>query len=48
MEDAFGLRTEIRFESLERNPVLEPGLFEFTPPDGVDVIGALSAPAESR
>ena len=41
MEDAFGLRTEIRFSGLERNIQLDQGLFEFTPPPGVDVIGAL-------
>ena len=41
MEDAFGLRTEIRFSGLERNIPIDDGLFEFTPPPGVDVIGAL-------
>ncbi len=40
MEDAFGMRTEIRFTDLQKNPALESGLFEFTPPEGVDVIGA--------
>ena len=39
MEDAFGLRTEIRFSELQRNTPLEAELFTFTPPDGVDVIG---------
>ncbi len=39
MEDAFGLRTEIRFRDIERNPPLEEELFHFTPPEGVDVIG---------
>lgn len=39
MEDAFGLRTEIRFKDIERNPRLKEELFHFTPPDGVDVIG---------
>ena len=39
MEDAFGLRTEIRFREIQRNPVLEDKLFRFTPPEGVDVIG---------
>ncbi len=39
MEDAFGLRTEIRFQDLERNPQLNEELFQFTPPQGVDVIG---------
>lgn len=48
MEDAFGLRTEIRFSSMQRNPVLDAALFEFTPPEGADVIGALSGDDESR
>ena len=39
MEDAFGLRTEIRFSDIKRNPQLKDELFHFTPPDGVDVIG---------
>ncbi len=39
MEDAFGLRTEIRFRDIQRNPALEDKLFQFTPPEGVDVIG---------
>jgi len=41
MEDAFGLRTEIRFEQIERNPSLDAALFIFEPPDGVDLIGDL-------
>ena len=41
MEDAFGLRTEINFVGVERNPELEPGLFTFVPPDSVDVIGEI-------
>jgi outer membrane lipoprotein carrier protein len=40
MEDAFGMRTEIRFTELQKNLSLEPALFQFTPPEGVDVIGA--------
>ncbi len=39
MEDAFGLRTEIRFKDIKRNPPLNSELFHFTPPEGVDVIG---------
>jgi outer membrane lipoprotein carrier protein len=39
MEDAFGLRTELRFSQVERNPGLDPGLFHFEPPSGVDIIG---------
>jgi outer membrane lipoprotein carrier protein len=41
MEDAFGLRTEIRFQQIERNPELDPELFSFTPPDSADVIGEI-------
>lgn len=40
MEDAFGMRTEIRFTELQKNPPLDEALFRFTPPEGVDVIGA--------
>jgi len=29
----------LRFESLEHNPKLDPGLFRFSPPRGADVIG---------
>lgn len=39
MEDAFGLRTEIRIRESQRNPVLSPTLFVFEPPEGVDVVG---------
>jgi outer membrane lipoprotein carrier protein len=43
MEDAFGLRTEIRFSNVQRNLSLDPKLFSFTPPDGVDIIGSAEA-----
>lgn len=39
MEDAFGLRTEIRFFEVRRNEPLDAVLFAFTPPPGADVIG---------
>lgn len=39
MEDAFGLRTELRFLDVERNPALDDALFTFLPPEGADVIG---------
>jgi len=39
MEDAFGLRTEIVFTEVSRNPELDPLLFTFVPPDTADVIG---------
>jgi outer membrane lipoprotein carrier protein len=37
--DSFGQTTVLKFTSLERNPVLDPGLFRFSPPKGADVIG---------
>ncbi len=40
MEDAFGMRTEIRFTEMQKNLPLDSSLFTFTPPEGVDVIGA--------
>ena len=39
MEDAYGQRTEIRFTDLIKNADIDPGLFSFTPPEGVDVVG---------
>jgi outer membrane lipoprotein carrier protein len=39
MEDAFGLRTELRFDEVQRNPELSEDLFRFDPPAGVDVVG---------
>jgi len=39
MEDAFGQRTEIHFSHVLKNPTLGAGLFEFTPPEGADVVG---------
>jgi outer membrane lipoprotein carrier protein len=44
MEDAFGQRTEVRFENMLKNPPTEPQQFEFTPPEGVDVVGVASLP----
>lgn len=35
--DVFGQRTEIHLQEAQRNPVLAPGEFEFTPPPGTDV-----------
>ncbi len=40
LSDRLGQTTRIQFTRIERNPVLEPGLFSFTPPAGVDVVGA--------
>ena len=36
--DNFGQLTQVRFINLEQNPRLAPGRFEFTPPEGTDVI----------
>jgi len=41
MEDAFGLRTEIRLSSSQRNPELAPDQFTFEPPEDVDIVGDL-------
>lgn len=48
VEDAFGLRTEFRFHDVERNVPLDPGLFRFEPPEGVDVVGDLPGLGEQR
>lgn len=40
LEDAFGLRTEIRFQDLRRNPEPDADRFAFQPPPGVDVVGS--------
>ena len=37
LKDAFGQLTRLRFVNMERNPELEPTLFQFTPPEGADV-----------
>lgn len=37
--DRFGQKTELTFTKLERNADLDEEQFQFTPPDGVDVIG---------
>jgi len=37
--DGFGQTTVLKFNSLERNPRLDPALFRFSPPKGADVIG---------
>lgn len=44
MEDAFGQRTEIRFENVLMNPPAEPELFIFEPPEGTDVVGVAALP----
>ncbi len=39
LRDAFGLKTELRFSNMQRNPQLSPSLFKFVPPKGADVLG---------
>lgn len=39
LTDAFGQTTDLRFIALDRSPGLDPGLFQFVPPPGADVIG---------
>jgi outer membrane lipoprotein carrier protein len=39
MEDQFGQRTLIEFARVERNPKLDPQLFTYKPPSGIDVFG---------
>lgn len=39
LTDAFGQTTHLRFIGLDRAPGLDPALFRFDPPPGVDVIG---------
>ncbi len=42
MEDAFGLRTEIRLQESQRNPELNADRFTFEPPEDVDIVGDLA------
>ena len=39
LRDAFGLKTELRFNKMQINPQLSPSLFKFVPPKGADVLG---------
>lgn len=39
--DNLGQVTELSFTAIQRNPTLDPELFEFTPPPDVDVISGL-------
>lgn len=36
--DSFGQRSVLQFSAFEANPTLDPGLFQFKPPAGVDVL----------
>ena len=38
LEDVMGSTTEIRFANVQRDPALDMGLFEFSPPAGVAVV----------
>lgn len=38
LTDNFGQLTEITFSSLQLNPLIDSGIFNFSPPEGVDVI----------
>ena len=40
LRDNFGQSTQIVFENLRKNVVHNPKVFQFTPPEGVDVFGA--------
>ena len=40
--DQFGQQTSIRFQHVEINPVIDNQIYEFVPPEGVDVIGGTS------
>ena len=44
MEDAFGLRTEVYFENVQRNLPADPQLFRFTAPEDADVVGVAALP----
>lgn len=53
LHDNLGQKTDIVFKDTKRNPVLKPELFEFTPPEGIDVIdnrepGPGDAPAPAQ
>jgi outer membrane lipoprotein carrier protein len=38
VRDAFGQTTRFAFKAIERNPALDPAMFRFTAPKGVDVV----------
>ena len=38
LQDSFNQTTRLMFKNIQRNPDLDPKLFQFTPPKGVDVI----------
>jgi outer membrane lipoprotein carrier protein len=38
LEDTLGQTTKLLLSKIEQNPTLDPALFEFVPPEGVDVL----------
>jgi len=44
--DNFGQITRLRFSNLQRNPKIDPKIFQFQPPPGVDVIGDEDLPTQ--
>ena len=38
LADSFGQLTRLRFKGVIRNPHLDPAVFQFVPPEGVDVV----------
>lgn len=38
LEDTLGQTTKLLLSNIEQNPTLDPALFEFVPPEGVDVL----------
>lgn len=44
VEGSMGTVTRLTFHDLKRNPDLSSGLFNFTPPKGVDVLGDMGQP----
>jgi outer membrane lipoprotein carrier protein len=46
LTDNLGQRTEIVFSGWRRNPVFAKGVFTYTPPKGVDIVGEVGKGAE--
>ncbi|MGD8940058.1 MAG: outer-membrane lipoprotein carrier protein LolA, partial [Gammaproteobacteria bacterium] len=44
--DNFGQITRLQFSNLQRNPKIDPKIFQFQPPPGVDVIGDEDLPTQ--
>ena len=43
VENQFQQTMVFEFHSIQRNPEFAPGMFQFVPPEGVDIINALNA-----